>query len=287
MKYLVKDLARVTGLPPARIRKWQERYRILQPSTGDNGYHYYDNDDLFVLLNMQRRLREGYSPSRAAALGREALLARVAEEAFTEEEWSLLDAITKGHYTKLEEHFARGREGHSFRAWTRTVLQPMIVLVGRAWAGGVLSIAAEHAFTAWFTGYIHKTVEPMRKEDEPVWLVVSHPDDPHVIGAMLFYGMLVEHGVPCRFGGQLPVHELLRELSVYPYSRLSISLTVPRSEKSLKRLQESILARHPRIKIRFGGSGYVSPRSGRKSHTVHPANEESVPAATGEIAEEG
>ncbi len=69
MKFLIKDLSRMTSFSPARIRKWQERYRIFDPTQGSNGYWYYSNEDYLVLRSIQQRLAMGQKLNSVMGLG--------------------------------------------------------------------------------------------------------------------------------------------------------------------------------------------------------------------------
>ncbi len=261
MKYLIKDLAEITGLSPARIRKWQERFRILEPETGSNGYHYYTNEDLFVLTNISRELEKGSPLNAVIKRGRGALLEPPADGEFTREEWNLITAISSGAFQQLATYM-RGMKTGSIKTWVKNHLHPLVVLVGRAWQRGVLKVSDEHAFSRWFQGFFMESVAHLQRDARPNWLVAVHPDDEHELGALMHYGILLEYGVAARFCGRLPENELTRELQAHPYRKVTISVINPRGMDELNRLKERIRNVEPGVSVVFGGGGY---RRGRET----------------------
>ncbi len=259
MRYLIKDLARLTDLEPARIRKWQERFAFLEPTLGSNGYHYYSNEDLFVLKNVVRLLGEGRSIGEIATLGRRALLSPPDSGRFTTDEWEFLRKLTGESLAPLRATLLGQLKRLGLRAWVRRVAQPMLLLVGAGWEAGVLSVADEHVFSRWFHGLFLEFLNKGTTRWPPLYLCATHPEDEHELGCLLHYGLLVDRGVPARFCGRLDEPELLRELSAHAYRRVSLSVVVPRSDEELRQLKLRIEARFPDLKVRFGGAG-LEPR---------------------------
>lgn len=256
MKYLIKDLARITGLSPARIRKWQERFGLLKPEIGSNGYHYYSNADLLILQNVRRRVEAGEPLERVVALGHSALASAPAESHFTEAEWHLLNLVAAGRLERLGRDLVARKRGLTVRAWNVRVLAPLCELVGRGWQAGVLSVADEHAFSRWFFTFYMQRIPRLEPEALPLWLVVTHPQDEHELGALMHYGRLLEMGVAARFCGRLPEEDLFRELHGTAYKGLSISLVMPRNESLLLNLRLRLRSRFSDLRVIFGGWGW-------------------------------
>ena len=258
MKYLIKDLSKMTGLTPARIRKWQERYKILKPETLDNGYHYYDNNDLFVLKRIANELEKNIPLSKILALGRDKLLEPVSQEGFSADELKKIQIIASGKYRTLEVELNRLHKEQSFSSWVKSSLHPLIVLTGKGWERGYISVADEHAFSRWFYSYFSEHIKKFKDKESKSfdWLVVVYPEDEHEIGALLHYGELLSKGVSARFCGRLPEDELIKELYSGNYRFLTISAVVPRKVSEFESLKKRIQDRFENIKIVFGGYGY-------------------------------
>ncbi len=258
MKYLVKDLARLTGLSPARIRKWQERYNLLRPEVGANGYHYYSSDDLFVLQKILRQLESGGTLSGLVEAGREGIFSARVEEGYDENQRECIALLAQGYYSRFKDNLDLKAKKIGMGKLLRGPLVELVRLVGSAWEAGYLGVADEHAFSRWFFGYVETLVAPMRIAVDPVWLVVVYPGDAHELGALLHYGDLLRRGIPARFCGPLDERDLMRELSGRAYRKLSVSVVMPRTDRELRSLRNRVRARFPGVSVLFGGMGYRS-----------------------------
>lgn len=66
--YNIQQVSDVTGLSKQVIRKWEERYSLIQPERMDNGYRIYQDQDIATLLRVKRLSDEGYTIKQAAIL---------------------------------------------------------------------------------------------------------------------------------------------------------------------------------------------------------------------------
>ncbi|MEQ9363905.1 MAG: cobalamin B12-binding domain-containing protein [Leptospirales bacterium] len=254
MKFLIKDLSRMTSFSPARIRKWQERYRIFEPNQGSNGYWYYSNEDYLVLRSIQQRLAMGQKLNLVMGLGREFLLANLINDEFTQTEWKLIQLIKDSNYEMLENHLYVERKTKTYGGWVRGTLQPLLQMVGRAWETGFISIAEEHALSRWFHGFVLQSLKSYAAPSAIDWLVVTYPGDPHELGALMHYAILRSRGKKVRFAGDLPREELVREVRAGNYQRISISVVLPQSREKLDSVRAELLAADPDVRVYFGGA---------------------------------
>lgn len=265
MDYLIKDLAGLTGLSPARIRKWQERYGILEPKNAPNGYWYYSNDDLFVLKNVNQLLSDGVPLIRIMSRGRKELLGLPSQNnLFNPKELDLIRAISENKFVSIREELSK-KKSESFEAWVKR-LSDVTKMIGDAWCEGVLSIGDEHAFSFWLPGFFREFIRKFEKSVEPEILVVSFPGDDHSLGALLHYGLILSRGASARFCGMLPESELFRELSTGKYSEIHISIVVPKQKSEIAGLSKRIRKRFSSIRICFGGVGYEKIKTFSKSN---------------------
>lgn len=254
MEYLIKDLSKLTGLSPARIRKWQERFQILEPHCATNGYWYYSNKDLFILKNINMLLLQGQSLTKIMEQKRTGLIELPANNfSFSPDKRNFIQAISENNFCNLQTQLRKDKT-ETFEAWVKR-LSYSLILVGEAWEKGVISIADEHSFSSWFIGFFRDFINKYETYRKSSCLVVSFPGDEHTLGALLHYGLLIIHGKATRFCGMLPEQELFRELSSGGYSEVSISVTIPREMKVIQNLITKITKRFKSIKISVGGSG--------------------------------
>jgi DNA-binding transcriptional MerR regulator len=63
----IAAVARRTGVGEHTLRKWEQRYGVLQPTRADGGQGRYSEDDLGRVQWLAARLAEGYRIAEAAA----------------------------------------------------------------------------------------------------------------------------------------------------------------------------------------------------------------------------
>ncbi len=72
-KFRIKSVANTTGLSTHVIRKWEERYQLLHPQRGPNGYRLFTDDDMQLLLYLKSQLDHGESIGQLAQAGEDNL----------------------------------------------------------------------------------------------------------------------------------------------------------------------------------------------------------------------
>ncbi|WP_223820883.1 MerR family transcriptional regulator [Bacillus sp. S3] len=70
--FTIQQVADMTGLSKQVIRKWEERYGIIQPKRLENGYRIYSQQDVKTLLKVKLLSEQGHSLKQAALLVKEA-----------------------------------------------------------------------------------------------------------------------------------------------------------------------------------------------------------------------
>src|SRR3981081_3754156 len=64
----IAALAQRTGVPPDTLRKWEQRYHILQPDRTAGGQRRYSGRAASSVESLRERLHEGYRIGEAATL---------------------------------------------------------------------------------------------------------------------------------------------------------------------------------------------------------------------------
>jgi DNA-binding transcriptional MerR regulator/methylmalonyl-CoA mutase cobalamin-binding subunit len=138
----IAALAQRTGIPPDTLRKWEQRYRILQPDRTAGGQRRYSERDVARVEWLRERLDEGYRISEAARLlgtigvepGRKA----------SDHLDGILDAVESGEAAEIGIRLDQAFALLGVDATLSAVLQPLLRTVGDRWADGTLSVAEEH-----------------------------------------------------------------------------------------------------------------------------------------------
>lgn len=138
----IAALAQRTGVPPDTLRKWEQRYRILQPARTSGGQRRYSERDVVRVEWLRERLHEGYRIGEAARL-----LGTVGVEPVRSPRdhlTAILDSLERGETAeiglRLDQSFALlgVDETHD------EVIRPLLRTIGERWAAGEISVAEEH-----------------------------------------------------------------------------------------------------------------------------------------------
>lgn len=66
--YNIAQVSEMTQLSKQVIRKWEQRYSLIQPQRLENGHRVYSKEDIKTLEKAQKYIEEGYSIKQAAAI---------------------------------------------------------------------------------------------------------------------------------------------------------------------------------------------------------------------------
>ncbi|GAB4423868.1 MAG: hypothetical protein OHK0011_04040 [Turneriella sp.] len=255
MRLTAKKLSELTSVPAANIRKWRERYSILDPQRGDNGYLYYTSDDYRVVLSISRLLHEGKKLSAIMQMGRGHLLSIAPESSYSPDEMRFLEHVIEGDFGTLSRELDLYYRTHTMESLIQKKVWPYTVLVGKAWESGFITVATEHAFSRWIMGYLSQLALTFNRKKGGERLFIAFPGDLHEIGAMMHYVLMASQGMGGKFCGALPVEKLFEELSHGDYDELHVSATVPRSREEIEKFVSQVHKKYPRIKVKIGGIG--------------------------------
>ncbi|MDR6124115.1 DNA-binding transcriptional MerR regulator [Bacillus sp. SLBN-46] len=94
--YSIQQVSEITGLSKQVIRKWEERYQIVNPERLENGYRIYSEADINTILKVKGLVDQGHTVKQAAYL---------VEKGGSPSDQSLLDAgwKKKNQYEELNE----------------------------------------------------------------------------------------------------------------------------------------------------------------------------------------
>ena len=262
MRYLIKDLSKMTGVKGFTIRKWQERYSIFQPQMANNGYWYYSNEDYTVLSKIVKLLESGERISNIAALGRDNILKIRNDQGYNDAERQLLQWVMDGNLSAVEKYLEEKLDSMGFKEFIRHHAEHLVILAGRAWQDGLITVAEENSLTKWLVGYIHSKISKFEVTKRPVWLVSIFPGDPHEIGALLHYAILRSKKVPVKYVGSIPIEHLVKELTKTEYRVVSISMALAQPLTKVEKLKTTLLKKTKVKRIYFGGRGYKLAKYG-------------------------
>jgi MerR family transcriptional regulator, light-induced transcriptional regulator len=138
----IAALAQRTGIPPDTLRKWEQRYRILQPARTAGGQRRYSERDVARVQWLRDRLAQGYRISEAARL-----LGTIGVEparAAGDHLRGILDAVEADEPAEIGIRLDQAFALLELQEALTSVLEPLLREVGERWEQGALTVASEH-----------------------------------------------------------------------------------------------------------------------------------------------
>ncbi len=143
--YEINEVAKLTGLAPARLRAWERRYEVVRPQRQPNGYRAYTGEQVALLRAFARLIEAGERIGDLAERPIDEILTRSDEMGLDgTPQGALLDAVRMLDRDRLEGLVAQQLALRGLRGFAEEVALPLAQAVGDAWALGKMPIAAEH-----------------------------------------------------------------------------------------------------------------------------------------------
>jgi MerR family transcriptional regulator, light-induced transcriptional regulator len=179
----IAALAQRTGVPPDTLRKWEQRYRILQPDRTAGGQRRYSERDVARVEWLRERLDEGYRIGEAATLLGTAGVepARSGRDQLT----AMLDSLERGETSeiglRLDQSFALLGVDETLDA----VIRPLLRTVGERWAAGKLNVAEEHLVSEAVRSRLGHLLGDSGGGVRGVAVLACAPGERHELGLMM------------------------------------------------------------------------------------------------------
>ncbi|MEN3342150.1 MAG: MerR family transcriptional regulator, light-induced transcriptional regulator [Actinomycetota bacterium] len=257
----IAALARRTGVAPDTLRKWEQRYHILQPARTAGGQRRYSQRDVARVEWLRERLREGYRIGEAASLLGEAPVEPAASP--REELRRILDAVEHGDPAEigalLDQAFALD---DLERILTRTV-RPLLEAVGELWQRGRVTVAQEHLLSEAVRSRLAHLLADAGGGVRGAAVLACAPGERHELGLMTAAIALRREGWKVAYlGSDTPVADALALAERISARLLGISLAMRERGAALEQA-----LREPRrpadLAIILGGGGATPELAGR------------------------
>jgi MerR family transcriptional regulator, light-induced transcriptional regulator len=179
----IAALAQRTGVAPDTLRKWEQRYAILQPTRTAGGQRRYSERDVARVEWLRARLEEGYRIGEAASL-----LGTVGVEPARSARDHLrviLRALDEGDTAevgiRLDQAFALLGVDETFEA----VLHPLLDEVGTRWEHGELTVAEEHLVSEAVRSRLAHLLADSGGGVHGIAVLACAPGERHELGLMM------------------------------------------------------------------------------------------------------
>lgn len=257
--YTVGRAAELTGVPRETLRKWEQRYGVVEPTRTEGNYRLYDDEAVRRLSVMRDLVDAGWAPREAArrvleepvgivtALRREAgaPLALLDELASCGEDFDVV---------RLESLLDRAFDQADLAVVVDEWLMPSLVRLGEAWQRGAVNVAGEHFVSAAVLRRLSLAFHqlPHAAPDAPRVAVGLARGSRHELGVMAFSMVLRSRGVAVTYlGGDLPVESWVD--TVRAIEPDAVVLSVPTVE-DLPAVREAVQAISSSALVLLGGA---------------------------------
>jgi len=265
----IAAVERDTGLSKDVLRMWERRYGFPTPGRDANGDRLYAAEQVERLRMLKRLLDQGHRPGQLIQRPLEelkALAARRPEPGLqpTGDHTPVLTELL----ALLQRHDALGfqqalRHQLAKQGLQRFVLDIIAVLacrVGEAWESDRLQIFEEHLFTEVTERLLRQAIGALPPgAGQPRIVLTTVPDEPHLLGLLMFEALLALEGAECiALGAWLPIPDIALAVKAHRADVLALSFSgaFPHRQHPglLQRLREAVPSE---VAIWAGGGGVL------------------------------
>ena len=180
--YEIRQVAELTGLDTSRLRAWERRYKVVQPTRLANGYRVYSAGQVALLRAFARLIARGEKIGNLVGRPMEEVILE-AEQIETPESAppELLRAVLALDRARLTELVAEEIERRGLAGFAESVVVPLAHAVGDMWALGFLPVAAEHLASEVIVQALKHGIGDTRRPG-PLVLASTMPGERHEWG---------------------------------------------------------------------------------------------------------
>ena len=249
----IAALARRTGVAADTLRKWEQRYRILQPTRTPGGQRRYSERDVARVEWLRARLSEGYRIGEAATLlGRlGAQPARSAQEQLR----AMLDSIDRHEPDDLGVLLDQAFALNEVEVTLGRILSPLLRTIGESWGRGDISVADEHLVSEAVRSRLGQLLADAGGGVRGVAVLACAPGERHELGLMMAAIALRRDGWKVFYlGSDTPVADAVALTRRISARLLGISVATAERAQALER--ELASAELPAgVSLVVGGAG--------------------------------
>lgn len=283
--YNIQQVSEVTGLSKQVIRKWEERYQIVQPNRLDNGHRIYIEQDIQTLLKVRKLSEQGYSIKQAATIVRtnEIVLEPMPIKSpliNIEMNDFLFQLLEKGTHCNELEMSRILRQAHSTLGMSKflsNVVIPFLREIGNRWENQEWTEFQESVASMIVRDYLTYLRRNFPyKKDAPLLMGACLPGENHEIPLQILLLQAMLNGWKSFLVGSSPAMGAIESLVTHFQPRivlLSAMTTFPFQEyPTLLNQLDDFAANNPSIPFYLGGPGSFSYLKDKKLNFIMVAD---------------
>ncbi|TQR14704.1 MerR family transcriptional regulator [Psychrobacillus soli] len=284
--YTIQQVADVTGLSKQVIRKWEERYELVQPNRLENGYRIYSEQDVKTLLKVKALSEQGYSLKQAVLLLKEAhdsveveleIESKEPYAGFNDFVFQLLEKGTYCDEIELNYILQQGYHRYGLEKFLKQVILPFLHEVGNRWEKEEWDEYQESVSSMVVRDFLVQIRRNYRyREDAPLVMGACLPNEYHEIPLHILLLQFMMKGWKAILVGSSPapgaIETLVKKLKP-KIVLLSATTTIPfeRNPKLLHSLDQ-FAAEHSQTEFYIGGAGAMQYFACKNLKSIHLAN---------------
>ena len=265
-EYRIRHLAELTGFGAHVLRKWEQRFNLLSPRRGNNGYRIFDQTDLQILLFIRSQLTAGSTIGQLACRGRSALIDEMNSSTID------ISEVSKEHKQQAEEIVRAARRGDrvvvemilstliqqlGFEPALTKIFFPVLRFIGDLWHQGQISVSGEQFVSQPIHRLLAEYNHRHNRISGPHAVVGCIPNDFHEIGAMTAVKFLYASGWNVTYLGPDSSIDMIRLACTRHRAKLALlSCVIEPSSTDIKSITEKIMRQlMPITTVAIGGKG--------------------------------
>ncbi|UCH91539.1 MAG: MerR family transcriptional regulator [Nitrospirota bacterium] len=265
--YRIKTVASMTGLSTHLIRKWEERYHLVRPQRGPNGYRTFTEDDVQFLLYLKSQLTHGETIGQLAQSGVTQL--RQAMRAFSYscsgipnqfqlESRKLIESAQNKDYDAIQKTIASWILQLGLEEAMEVILFPLLRLIGELWHQGRISISAENSMSRIVRQQLINALGKNLSAGPERALIACVPGDNHEIAPLTATLLLQKRGWQATYLGPNVSFEVLQVALRRRHADLMIiaSTTEPDVQTGRSWIETMAHTFQPQCRVIAGGAGF-------------------------------
>ena len=260
----ISQVERDTGISKDTLRVWERRYGFPKPPRDANGERCYAVGDIEKLRLLKRLIDGGGRPGRLVGKSLDELSGADARTPPREsrrheaEEFADIIARLAAHDGRaVLAALSQGLMRLGLQQFVLTVLAPLNVWVGDAWADGTIATFDEHLYTEQVHTLLRTVMLNMpRRAEPPRVLLTTLPQEQHSLGILMVEALLAADNVYCvSLGTQMPVQDVVAAAGAHRADIVGLSFSGSFPRRAAIEALASLCGQLPReVDVWVGGS---------------------------------
>ena len=252
----IQAVAQRTGIPAATLRKWEQRYGVLNPERTAGAHRRYSERDVLRVEWLKARLAEGYRIGEAARL----LGAADSSDTVPSDPAALVRRIVEGAAATdpgaVERAVEQALALFEPREAIDEILAPALREVGDCWARGELGIGQEHGASEIVRAKLRELVDVGAEGPRGTAVLCCAPGERHEIGLLALAVLLQTEGWGVVYlGADTPLTEAIAVALARDASLLCVSATMADAAEAAGAELDELADEHD-LTVVVGGRGF-------------------------------